>query len=111
MDSLRVWFNHCFTSIQAEFEGREYLLSLGFTLKADAVMKFLLDGKRIKVIGARGIETNCSEIDKEFLEAISKIPAKKWSIWKKVLQRLVWGESRKQILEYLTIEALSNCLS
>ena len=70
------------------------------TWKSLAILKFLFDGKVVRVKDG-GLVVEAGEEDVKFFEFLREIDAYKRGVWKRVVEMLEEGRSKWDVLDYL----------
>lgn len=84
--------------------------SLG-SYKTFAVLKFLLENKRVHIVSPTEFKLQCSELEREFLRIAHRIRVGEWGLWRKVVDKLEEGQSKREVLNWLAAEAITRGLT
>ncbi|MHA1170383.1 MAG: hypothetical protein ACTSRU_21355 [Candidatus Hodarchaeales archaeon] len=115
--TLEFIYDGYYAYVDTAFVGRVNGLPVGIqqsnTSYRDLVAKyFLFHNKKVEVDDAGLFSTQLSDNDKRFLEVASQFSAQRFSVWRKAYNMIfVEHKSRKDVLEFLELEALSEALS
>ena len=69
---------------------------------------FLFTGKKPQIhVGPGAFVTTADDDDKLFFEMAQIIPGRKWSVWNEAHEMLLDGKSKKEVLEFLKLNAVT----
>jgi len=75
---------------------------------SDTAFTFLFTGKKPQIhVGPGAFLATADEDDKLFFEMTKIIPGRKWSVWNKAHEMLLNGKSKKEVLEFLKLNAVT----
>ena len=79
--------------------------------KTNAILKLIMDGKRIHVEDFYSFRFKCSDLEKEFLKIAKRIPVTEWGLWRKIVNKLAEGQSKQEVLNWVMTEAIARGLT
>jgi len=75
---------------------------------SETAFTFLFTGKKPQLhVGPRAFVAKADDDDKLFFEITKIIPGRKWSVWNEAHEMLLDGKSKKEVLEFLKVNAVT----
>ena len=109
---FQIRYNSNYAYVDAAFISEVAVVWQGLeSWKTNAILKLVMDGKRIRVEDFYSFRFKCSDLEREFFKIAKRIPVTEWGLWRKIVHKLEEGQSKQEVLDWVMTEAIARGLT